>query len=80
MVKYQTEGFDPGSERTLAAWIRHASRARTVVLATVHGDSGERVSNVWTTYPPVWDNFGKLELIPDGFSGAPALLNKDSLS
>jgi len=23
-----TEGFDPGSERTLAAWIRHASRAR----------------------------------------------------
>ena len=24
------EGFDPGSERTLAAWIRHASRTRTV--------------------------------------------------
>src|SRR6516162_6789702 len=23
------EGFDPGSERTLAAWIRHASRTRT---------------------------------------------------
>ena len=22
----QTEGFDPGSERTLAAWLRHASR------------------------------------------------------
>ena len=22
-----TEGFDPGSERTLAAWIRHASRS-----------------------------------------------------
>ena len=22
------EGFDPGSERTLAAWMRHASRAR----------------------------------------------------
>jgi len=22
------EGFDPGSERTLAAWIRHASRGR----------------------------------------------------
>ncbi len=22
--------FDPGSERTLAAWIRHASRARKV--------------------------------------------------
>ena len=25
------EGFDPGSERTLAAWIRHASRTKTVV-------------------------------------------------
>ena len=23
-----TEGFDPGSERTLAAWLRHASRTR----------------------------------------------------
>src|SRR5208337_4178860 len=23
------EGFDPGSERTLAAWMRHASRTRT---------------------------------------------------
>ncbi len=22
----QNEGFDPGSERTLAAWLRHASR------------------------------------------------------
>ena len=22
--------FDPGSERTLAAWIRHASRTRTL--------------------------------------------------
>ena len=22
----QSEGFDPGSERTLAAWMRHASR------------------------------------------------------
>ena len=26
--KTSTEGFDPGSERTLAAWIRHASRTR----------------------------------------------------
>jgi len=24
------EGFDPGSERTLAAWIRHASRTGLV--------------------------------------------------
>jgi hypothetical protein len=27
-IKTSIEGFDPGSERTLAAWIRHASRAR----------------------------------------------------
>jgi hypothetical protein len=27
------EGFDPGSERTLAAWIRHASRTRTSFVA-----------------------------------------------
>src|SRR4051794_21460034 len=25
-TEYIYEGFDPGSERTLAAWIRHASR------------------------------------------------------
>ena len=25
-IEYTLEGFDPGSERTLAAWIRHASR------------------------------------------------------
>ena len=37
-----TEGFDPGSERTVAAWIRHASRTRTHLRK---GDSGERVSN-----------------------------------
>jgi hypothetical protein len=24
------EGFDPGSERTLAAWIRHASRMNPI--------------------------------------------------
>ena len=27
--------------------------------------SGARVSNAWVTYPQDWDNFGKLELIPD---------------
>ncbi len=27
--------------------------------------SGARVSNAWVIYPRVWDNFGKLELIPD---------------
>ena len=39
----QIEGFDPGSERTLAAWIRHASRATAGASAPVR--SGERVSN-----------------------------------
>ena len=42
------EGFDPGSERTLAAWIRHASRTRT---GGNSGESGERGSNAWVTYP-----------------------------
>jgi len=36
--------FDPGSGRTLAAWIRHASR--TVGLyRKIEFESGERVSN-----------------------------------
>ncbi len=26
---------------------------------------GERLSNTWTTYPQIWDNSGKLEIIPD---------------
>ena len=28
------EEFDPGSERTLAAWLRHASRARKEASAS----------------------------------------------
>ena len=42
----QIEGFDPGSERTLAAWLKHASQ--TVWHLFVYKlvpDSGERVSN-----------------------------------
>ncbi len=27
----QIEGFDPGSERTLAAWLRHASRTDSLI-------------------------------------------------
>ncbi len=27
--------------------------------------SGERVRNTWATYPSLWDNPGKPELIPD---------------
>ena len=28
-------------------------------------ERGIRLSNMWLTYPPDWDNFGKLRLIPD---------------
>ena len=50
--------FDPGSGRTLAACLTHASRANLRV-------SGERVSNTWATCPRLWDNSKKLGLIPD---------------
>ena len=39
--------FDPGSERTLAAWIRHASRTRKLPSGSEY--SGGRVSNAWET-------------------------------
>ena len=42
------EGFDPGSERTLAAWIRHASRTNA---GSNTGGSGERGSNAWVPTP-----------------------------
>jgi hypothetical protein len=41
-IKLYDGEFDPGSGRTLAAWIRHASR--TVVSFRGY-ESGERVSN-----------------------------------
>ena len=47
------EGFDSGSERTLAAWIRHASRT----LVRGNSDrSGERGSKAWVTYLSVGDS------------------------
>ncbi len=54
--------FDPGSGRTLAACLTHASR--TVNRFRV-GISGERVSNTWAICPALWDKPGKLGLIPD---------------
>ena len=53
--------FDPGSGRTLAARLTHASRARTLLR---EGDSGERVSNTWIICPGVGNNAGKPALIP----------------
>ncbi len=54
--------FDPGSERTLAAWIRHASRTRK--LSSESEYSGERVSNGWKTCPSMGDNSSNELLIP----------------
>jgi hypothetical protein len=58
--------FDPGSGRTLAACLKHASRAGVGRGATRgFSSSGERVSNTWATYPGDGDNPGKPGLIPD---------------
>ncbi len=54
--------FDPGSGRTLAACLTHASRTDPCFRVWV---SGERVSNTWVTCPWLWDNSGKPGLIPD---------------
>ena len=53
--------FDPGSERTLAARLKHASRANGRLRA--HG-SGGRVSNTWVTCPPVGNSTWKHVAIP----------------
>jgi hypothetical protein len=49
--------FDPGSGRTLAAGLIHASR-------TVSNGSGARVRNTYVTYLMVGDSRGKLRIIP----------------
>lgn len=54
--------FDPGSGRTLAACLTHASRTLNRFRP---GMSGERVSNTWVICLVLWDKPGKLGLIPD---------------
>ncbi len=54
--------FDSGSERTLAAWIRHASRTEQVG-SNIELFSGERVRNTWVTFREVRNSPGKLGLI-----------------
>ena len=54
------EGFDPGSERTLAAWIRHASRANPR-----EGGSGGRGRSARATYPGVGHSPSRDGVIPD---------------
>src|SRR3970040_2077192 len=49
--------FDPGSERTLAACLTHASRARKSRQRDEY--SGERVSNAWVIYPSARDTLLK---------------------
>ncbi len=56
--------FDPGSGRTLAACLIHASRADRIGACS-YLVSGGRVSNTWATCPQDRDNSGKPELIPD---------------
>src|SRR4029077_19946960 len=55
--------FDPGSERTLAACLTHASRTRKGSQDPRY--SGERVSNTWVTCPWIRNNLPKGGLIPD---------------
>ena len=57
------EEFDPGSARTLAAWLKHASRTRTESLLSKY--SGERASNAFLTCPQARDSVEKSAVIPD---------------
>src|SRR5436309_15312149 len=54
--------FDPGSGRTLAACLTHASRTERPLRGY---SSGERVSNTWVICPALRDKPGKLGVIPD---------------
>src|SRR5262245_66535835 len=54
--------FDPGSGRTLAACLTHASRTERPLRGC---SSGERVSNTWVICPALWDKPGKLGIITD---------------
>ena len=77
--------FDPGSERTLAARFKHASRAG---FRGNPDESGGRVSNTWIIWPLVWDSLVKARIIPDtmfgsqepGRKGAKASLKDESAS
>src|SRR5206468_5372051 len=72
-----TGEFDPGSERTLAACLTHASRTRKGSQDPRY--SGERVSNTWVTYPWVRNNLPKGGLIPDDDTGSSDFVPKADL-
>src|SRR5215813_7781709 len=69
--------FDPGSERTLAACLTHASRTRKGSQDPQY--SGERVSNAWVTCPWVRNNLSKGGLIPDDDAGSSDSASKADL-
>ena len=59
--------FDPGSGRTLAVCLTHASRTRRdgrILRVTEILESGERVSNAWVTCPMERNSLGKLGVMP----------------
>ena len=66
--------FDPGSGRTLAACLTHASRTGSISL--LRRPSGKRVSNAWATYRKDGDNIPKGVLIPNVVYKAHALYIK----
>ena len=66
--------FDPGSGRTLAACLTHASRTEFL-----RGLSGERVSNAWRTCLSVGDNSWKRLLIPHNVIWGHPRITKDLL-
>ncbi len=75
---FSNEGFDCGPGLTLAACLRHASRAVWMVVP-YYPDSGERVSNTRVTCPWEGDNKPKGLLIPHIISEAHALEMKGGL-
>src|SRR5438309_11215667 len=56
--------FDPGSERTLAACLTHASRVRSLLEQYRGPAHGARVRNTWVTCPEMGDNPAKAGHIP----------------
>ena len=72
--------FDPGSGRTLAACLTHASRTRIYgsrIRPSEVEDSGGRVSNAWGTCLSEGDNSWKRLLIPHDTLGSHGLDVKD---
>ena len=68
--------FDPGSGRTLAARLTHASRTENIE-ACFDILSGGRVSNTWVTCLWEWDSFWKRMVIPHNIMDSHVSMIKD---